>query len=470
MSKKLAVLGASLAFAALVAPSLTFASALTSSQVNAIIGLLQSFGANSSTIASVETALTGNGAPTTAACVTLSQNLTLGDTDASTNGAVTKLQTFLQNKGYFTYQGAKGYYGMITADAVGQYQLAQHLVSSRNDAAFGITGAQTRSTMSCGNSAQPQPQPNASFTATSTSGAAPLTVSFGTSGARAENGSIDFGDGSSLRLLTLFGNGPSNSAGFCGAMPDFFCSVPHTYAQAGTYTASLKDSSGNVFGTKTITVTGSQASQPTAAIDQSSLTTSSLTPTISGTSNASSVRLVITNPNSPTAADLYESNFVSVENGRWSITVSPPSAQSYYEQLIPGSYPIEIDGSDFETLANGTLTITDSQTSGQNQPTAAIDQSSLTGGSCLNSTGVLASRVISGTASGVTEVTVDVAGGGEIVSSTKAPVVNGRYSTITSPMGTDGGWTVTVFGLGPNGSPGVNEARATGVLQSCTSS
>lgn len=122
--------------------------ALTSGQVDSIMGLLRAFGAGQSVILNVQAALTGS-APAAASCVTLSHDLTLGSTDAVTGGDVTRLQTFLQNEGDFTYTGTKGYYGYITATALGKYQVAHGLASSASDADYGLANAAVRAAVSC---------------------------------------------------------------------------------------------------------------------------------------------------------------------------------------------------------------------------------------------------------------------------------------------------------------------------------
>src|ERR1700722_5245354 len=104
------------------------ASSLTSTQISAIISLLQSFGADSSTIASVNAALGGT-TTTNASCLNLSNNLTLG----SSGGDVTSLQNYLINKGDLIGTSATGYYGYLTASAVGQLQISLGIVSSQSD-------------------------------------------------------------------------------------------------------------------------------------------------------------------------------------------------------------------------------------------------------------------------------------------------------------------------------------------------
>jgi hypothetical protein len=94
-----------------------------------------------------------------------------------------------------------------------------------------------------------------SFTASPTSGSAPLSVTFSASGVPS-GASVNFGDGTIEQTDSLFGNGTTNSAGYCGAGPDFFCYMPHIYASPGTYIATLRNYSGAVVGTQTVTVGG----------------------------------------------------------------------------------------------------------------------------------------------------------------------------------------------------------------------
>ena len=125
-----------LALVAVVAPAAVSA-ALTSSQVQAIISLLQSFGADATTIANVQSSLTG-GTPVTpgtpvptgsVACsgVTFTRNLTVG----STGSDVKCLQVILNANGYTlaaTGAGSPGmetsYFGPITLVAVKAFQTA----------------------------------------------------------------------------------------------------------------------------------------------------------------------------------------------------------------------------------------------------------------------------------------------------------------------------------------------------------
>jgi peptidoglycan hydrolase-like protein with peptidoglycan-binding domain len=138
--------GAVLALSLLAVSVPAQASSLTSSQVSAIIGLLQSFGADSATISNVSAALgaqtptpTGGYSPTN--CPVLSRNLVVGlqGTD------VTSLQNFLITQGYLATGNNTGYFGSLTQQAVQKWQGA-HSIST-----VGSVGPQTRAAMGCGN-------------------------------------------------------------------------------------------------------------------------------------------------------------------------------------------------------------------------------------------------------------------------------------------------------------------------------
>jgi len=128
-----------------VAVSPASAASLTASQVSAIIGLLQSFGADAATIANVNASLTG-GAPvatTPAASTTYTRDLTIGSTGAD----VTALQTFLESKGMLVMPAgvAKGYFGALTKSALAAYQAANGIAP-----AAGYFGPKTRAMVGAG--------------------------------------------------------------------------------------------------------------------------------------------------------------------------------------------------------------------------------------------------------------------------------------------------------------------------------
>ena len=62
------------------------------------------------------------------------------------NDEVKRLQQFLVNQGGDIYPEGHitGYFGNMTLEAVGRFQMAQGIVSSESDAGYGIVGPQTR--------------------------------------------------------------------------------------------------------------------------------------------------------------------------------------------------------------------------------------------------------------------------------------------------------------------------------------
>lgn len=127
------------------------AAGLTSTQISAIVSLLQSFGADSSTIANVETSLGGSPSPSStssssgASCISLSHNLYSGVTDATTGGEVTELQQFLG------ISPTTGYFGPSTLQTVKSWQASHGVVSSGSPSTtgYGFVGSVTRAAMAC---------------------------------------------------------------------------------------------------------------------------------------------------------------------------------------------------------------------------------------------------------------------------------------------------------------------------------
>lgn len=105
--------------------------------------------------------------------------------------------------------------------------------------------------------------------------------------------------------------------------------------------------SGTGFGTcsKTVNVVSPTVITPTANIDQSSLTTSSSMPTISGSAfNVSQLGISISN----SGGKVWASGNFAVSGGRWSSTV--------FQTLLPGTYQVQVYSNNV-VLTTGTLTI-----------------------------------------------------------------------------------------------------------------
>ncbi len=141
-------------------------SSLTTNQINAIITLLQSFGADQMTINKVRASLTGQMSYSTSSntsysannnlntnrsnkfCPNLYRNLYLG-----TKGQdVRDLQLYLRQEGFYNYPEITGYFGPATMRAVQRFQSARGIISygSPESTGFGVVGPRTRKKMECG--------------------------------------------------------------------------------------------------------------------------------------------------------------------------------------------------------------------------------------------------------------------------------------------------------------------------------
>ncbi|MBA3789352.1 peptidoglycan-binding protein [Patescibacteria group bacterium] len=112
------------------------------------------------------------GIPTCYPLNQITQNLYFGSRDAYTNGEVSKLQTFLNQKGYFSYPSI-GIFGPLTLASVQRFQAANGVSST------GYVGPITRGViqrMLCGNPVPPESSVNIN-SISPTSGAVGTTVS-----------------------------------------------------------------------------------------------------------------------------------------------------------------------------------------------------------------------------------------------------------------------------------------------------
>ncbi len=148
---KVAAVAAGLAMAAsmLSLAPMAQAASLTSAQVQSILSLLSSFGADASTIANVQASLTGSTpvVTTPAATGAITKDLTVGSTGAD----VTTLQGALITKGYLS-GSATGYFGSMTKAAVIKWQMAAGVTpasgyfGAKSRAAFGGSSTSTGGT------------------------------------------------------------------------------------------------------------------------------------------------------------------------------------------------------------------------------------------------------------------------------------------------------------------------------------
>jgi hypothetical protein len=148
--------GLAMATSMLSLAPMAHAASLTSSQVQSILSLLSSFGADSSTIANVQSSLTGgtpssttSGSTTTSSSsYTFTRDLTVGSTGAD----VMALQNALITKGYLTTAKATNYFGALTKAAVIKWQKAAGVTpaagyfGAKSRAAFGGTSSSSTTT------------------------------------------------------------------------------------------------------------------------------------------------------------------------------------------------------------------------------------------------------------------------------------------------------------------------------------
>ncbi len=93
-------------------------------------------------------------------CVSLSYNLYADQTDATTNGEVTKLQQFLaQDSSIYPSRLVTGYFGPMTETAVQRWQATHGVVSSgsADTTGYGYVGPKTRTAIACGGQANQPP-------------------------------------------------------------------------------------------------------------------------------------------------------------------------------------------------------------------------------------------------------------------------------------------------------------------------
>jgi peptidoglycan hydrolase-like protein with peptidoglycan-binding domain len=132
------------------------AAGLTETQITAVVNLVASFGADAATVKNVEASLRGQSTAATDStlnpghegtnCVTLTHTLSLGSTDAATNGEVSKLQHLLRTAGVLSAQ-VNGYFGPATSGAVQTWQIAHDISITTRGVA--VVGPKTRAAMAC---------------------------------------------------------------------------------------------------------------------------------------------------------------------------------------------------------------------------------------------------------------------------------------------------------------------------------
>lgn len=158
MFKKLAFGGVGLLF--LVSPLVSSAQTTSAvqAQIDALLKQITQLQAQVATLRVQSTTPTTG----TSSCLDLNNALVIGSTDATTNGEVSKLQSFLIAAGMYPEARMTGYYGTLTAQAVMRWQKAHGM--DFVTLTSGV-GPMTRGKMACAN-------------ASATSSASPITFTF----------------------------------------------------------------------------------------------------------------------------------------------------------------------------------------------------------------------------------------------------------------------------------------------------
>lgn len=172
-------------------------------------------------------------------CNVLDRSIAQGQTSDD----VKSMQEFLKQEGYLNAE-ASGFFGNLTKEALVRWQASQGVIAAADAriAGAGLFGPKTKERLRiwCGGA----DNSGGDLTATPQRGSAPLTVTFvskigdGTTRPSAYDGQdtvIDFGDGSATQWIS------------CGEIDNAMqqrcakpVSIQHTYANDGTYTATLK--------------------------------------------------------------------------------------------------------------------------------------------------------------------------------------------------------------------------------------
>jgi peptidoglycan hydrolase-like protein with peptidoglycan-binding domain len=234
--------------------SIAHASGLTDTQIQAIVGLLNSFGADATTISNVTAALHGQGTSGNSSsnvvlnrlCTEMSRDLSLGSIDHSTGFGydVSDLQTFLgiaPTTGYFgtkTQAALKVWQGHHGVNISGKVDHDSRVALCGSDQAAGLSGPTGIASSLPG-----------TISASPTYGTPPLMVTF-TTDVAGSSYYIDFGNGSQ----TWIGNGPNaQSVSSCPSTANCTYTTTYTYPKAGYFVAHL-ESGGKVVGNGTASV------------------------------------------------------------------------------------------------------------------------------------------------------------------------------------------------------------------------
>jgi len=161
------LLGLMFAIAFFVTPVVpVHAASLTDSQIQSIIGLLSSFGAEQSVINNVNASLRGQIPTSLDSSSSVAGNVSNGCqyigllsrtlSEGSSGSDVSALQRFLQAQGFFTHPTITVYFGPATESAVQRWQTQHDVVSSGvpETTGYGVVGSLTRAAIGrvCGTS------------------------------------------------------------------------------------------------------------------------------------------------------------------------------------------------------------------------------------------------------------------------------------------------------------------------------
>jgi len=275
MKNKILILGLAVVMLASVAtagfPVTAQAAGLTQQQINAVMTLLQAFGADQSVINNVQTALTGGPVtpPTpTAWCYTFNNNLRVG----SVGNDTIALLTALEKEGFSTGQGQRGVLDEALASSVVGFQekyASEILTPNGLTHGTGFVGASTRAKLNslygCNVVRPPSPQPSITVSSSGTDVIIDPTL---TSTSNAIFTANVAGGSGQYKYYWSFGDGNISDGTILPTFQGNQDVMGHRYTAAGTYYLSVYvvDSNGKVSNKAQITVNARLTTQPSITI------------------------------------------------------------------------------------------------------------------------------------------------------------------------------------------------------------
>lgn len=443
------------------------AATLTDAQIQAIVNLLSTFGADSGTIANVNAALHGqpttsttasgsassSGSVSTAAssgavpaapsCISFTYNLYAGVTDATTGGDVTRLQNFLGVT-------PTGYFGPMTQLAVQNWQAAHGVVTSGSPdtTGFGFIGPATRIALACAGSTSANTSTAASTHATTTT--TPNTEHPTT----ATSPTLYVREVSSSNISASYANLPASSQIWI---------VNASTGQPYTAQSTLVSSGGS--GNVAIPV---PSTLPSATYMLRAVVYSNQSQTLAQSGTFHAGVAVVTAPTCSLRADpsavapniptVLTWSSTGATNAQWVSDTSgkdnipPPSgtpatsgSMSFTPSITVSQGTTQIPSVTLQVSGPGGSSTCTTYISVVASEQAAFDNTVFTQGSTPTPT-------ISGTASGVSQVGVVLSNsGGKAYGSGSIPVVNGHWSVTVSPALATGSYFINVYDANNNG-------------------